>query len=70
MERKKTTTRRRARREAPAGGGPPDSLDSSSGNLLEQARGWGEVAREAYDDCEKGRDAEAELHRRRNRSGQ
>ena len=69
MERKKTTTRR-ARRRAPPTGGPGDSTGPSSGSLLEQARGWGEVAREAYDDCEKGRDAEAELHRRRNRSGQ
>ncbi len=69
MERKKTTTRR-TRRQAPPSAGPGDPSDPSAGNLLEQARGWGEVAREAYDDCEKGKDAEAELHRRRNRSGQ
>lgn len=42
----------------------------ASGGLLEQARGWGDVARAAYDDCEKGSDAEAELHRRRNQSGE
>ena len=66
MRRKQETTRRR---EAPADG-PPEALVPSTGSLLEQARGWNQVAREAYDDCEKGRDAEAELHRRRNRSGQ
>ena len=70
MESKKTTTRRRTRPEAPAGGGPTDGPGASSGNLLDQARGWGEVAREAHDECEKGENAEAELHRRRNNSGQ
>ena len=70
MEERTTKTRGGARREAPASGGPPDAPGSSSGELLAQARGWGAVAREAYDDCDKGRDAEAELHRRRNRSGQ
>ncbi len=66
MERKKRTVRRRERPEGPPA--EPEALASAS--LREQARGWGDVAREAYDDCEKGRDAEAELHRRRNRSGQ
>jgi hypothetical protein len=37
---------------------------------MEQARGWGAVAREAREHCEKGVAAEQEVRRRRNQPGQ
>ena len=66
MEQKQRTIRRRERPEGPSG----ESAGSTSTSLLERARGWGVVAREAYDDCERGSEAEAEVLRRRNRPGQ
>ena len=56
----------RAQQEQPAapltGGGPSP--------LLQQAAAYTQVARDALADCERGIDAELELQRRRNRSGQ
>lgn len=71
MDTRKKTTTRRKRREAPSGGdagGPAPG--SGSAGLLADVRGWAEVARQAYDDCERGRDAETQLNLRRNRSGE
>lgn len=45
------------------------SMEQSSG-LLQQVQSWGEVARAAYAHCQHGADAEQEVLRRRNRSGQ
>ena len=39
-------------------------------NLLEQARAYANVARMAGDNCQQGREAEQDLHNRRNRSGE
>jgi hypothetical protein len=52
---------RQAADEGPGEGG---------GGLLEQAAAFAAVAREAHADCEKGKAAEQQLLRRRNRSGQ
>jgi hypothetical protein len=38
--------------------------------LLEQAKGFAQVAREAANDCQTGEDALKEMQRRRNGSGQ
>ena len=38
--------------------------------LLDQAKGFAQVARDAVNDCQRGDDAVKELQRRRNRSGQ
>lgn len=48
-------------RDAPAPAGPSP--------LIEQAQAFANVAHQALEDCEAA-DAEAELHRRRNTSGQ
>jgi len=69
QEKKMQPRRTRSGGDAPS----PSSLGDagpSSTNLLDQARAWGAAAREAYESCEKGADAEAELRLRRNRSGQ
>ena len=50
--------------------GSPGDDPSSAGSLLQQAQGFAQVAREALRDCERGADAEKELHNRRNQSGQ
>jgi hypothetical protein len=47
-----------------------DPHDDGPSPLLAQAQGYAQVARQAYDECERGADAERELDRRRNRSGQ
>jgi hypothetical protein len=47
--------------------------DPSTGGpspLLQQAAGYADVARQARANCQRGADAEQELGRRRNRSGQ
>lgn len=52
---------------------PADPLErpvSAASPLLEQARGFAQVARDAVNECERGEDALKELHRRRNKSGQ
>jgi hypothetical protein len=40
------------------------------GGLLEQAQGYANAARRARENCKNGEDAEQELLRRRNQSGQ
>ena len=50
--------------------GSPGDDSSSPGSLLEQAQGFAQVARDALRDCQRGADAEKELHNRRNQSGQ
>jgi len=72
METRKKTTTRRKRHEAPWTGGDaagPDPGSASAGPLAD-VRGWADVARQAYEDCERGRDAETQLNLRRNRSGE
>ncbi|MCO6456009.1 MAG: hypothetical protein J5I93_11985 [Pirellulaceae bacterium] len=51
-----------------ASGGDP--LQPQPGNLREQAAAFARIAREAHADCERGADAEQQLQRRRNQSGQ
>ena len=41
-----------------------------SAQLLKEVEAWGRVARESHENCEKGAQAQEELNRRRNRSGQ
>ena len=48
-------------------GGPVEPEESS---LLQQAKGYSEVARDALADCDRGEDALTQMHKRRNRSGQ
>jgi len=38
--------------------------------LLQQAAAYGKVARESLEDCQRGAEAEQELEKRRNQSGQ
>ena len=47
-----------------------DPFADGGGDLRQQAAAYANIAREARDDCQRGADAEQELHRRRNRSGQ
>ncbi|HUG92610.1 MAG TPA: hypothetical protein VML55_17350 [Planctomycetaceae bacterium] len=47
-----------------------DTTSPAAGGLLQQAQAFAQVAREALDACHRGAEAERELHRRRNRSGQ
>ena len=63
-----TRTIDRARLEDEAPGG--SLKEGSSSSLLSQARTLEGVAREAYRNCRKNAEAEAELFRRRNNSGQ
>jgi hypothetical protein len=37
---------------------------------MQQARGYGNVARRSRENCQQGQAAEQELHKRRNRSGE
>lgn len=52
----------------PEGGDQPAS--ASAGGALQAARGWESVAQEAAGECESASDAERELQRRAQRSGQ
>jgi hypothetical protein len=56
-----------ARGARPAGGAPEGEPPSE---LLRQAQGWAGVANDAYAEIAKGAEAELELRRRRNRSGE
>lgn len=47
-----------------------DPFDENAGDLRQQAASYANIARQARDDCQRGADAEKELERRRNRSGQ
>ena len=61
---------RTARPRKQTADGPGDHTPDEESSLLQQAAAWGGVARQAREDCEKGAEAEQELLRRRNRSGQ
>ncbi len=52
-----------------AGPGDPGE-PSGAAAILERAAAWREVAREARRRCQRGAEAEQELQRRRNSSGQ
>ena len=65
-----TRTRTVPTRQAPLETAGPGADDAGPGSLLEQAAAYGNVAREALDDCTTGINAEDELQKRRNRSGQ
>ena len=67
MSQEKTLPRKRQREEEAAAAPAPESGGNS---LANQAAAYAQVAREALENCERGIDAERELHRRRNRSGQ
>lgn len=56
-------------RQAPENSGG-DPLPGQGGQLREQAAAFARIAREALEDCDRGADAEQQLVRRRNRSGQ
>jgi hypothetical protein len=72
MEKKKRAVRRPASPdEVPTGAELPGASGSSGvASLREEARAWGQVSRVAYGDVDKGLDAESELDKRRNKSGQ
>ncbi len=57
-------------RERELGGPGADPFEENAGDLRQQAAAYANIAREARDDCQRGADAEQELQRRRNRSGQ
>ena len=69
MTREKTVTRppEQETEVAQFHGDPPADRPSP---LLKQASEYSKVAREALDDCQRGAEAEEELKKRRNRSGQ
>ena len=67
MSRNRTLTPATRRRPTGEPQGPPEPPASP---LVEQARGFARVARDAVNDCERGEEALRELHRRRNKSGQ
>jgi hypothetical protein len=60
-------TRSRTTIDDDAGGGGPSETGQS---LVEQARAYARVAREAMQNCKQGAEAVDELQRRRNQSGQ
>ncbi len=62
------TISRRARQSEPAD--EPEEPFTAASPLMEQAKGFAQVARDAVNDCQRGEDALKELQRRRNRSGQ
>jgi hypothetical protein len=66
-----TQQRTRTLTQEHAVGGPgTDPFEENTGDLRQQAAAYANIAREAHDDCQRGADAEQELARRRNRSGQ
>lgn len=60
----------RDRNEAPRALSASDAPGDGGSDLLRQARGWSAVARDAYETLARGDEAELELRRRRNHSGQ
>ncbi len=65
VQRKKKVSRRN--RSATA---PPDVGGSRSSSIREQSSQWANKARNAHDNCERGKNAQKKLKQRRNRSGQ
>ena len=62
--------RTRQRTQDPVGGSGDAPAAPGGANLMQQARGYGNVARRSRENCQQGHAAEQELHKRRNRSGQ
>ncbi len=60
----------RARRASASDPSEDDSALPDGGGLLNQAKGFGNAARAARENCVRGEAAERELMHRRNRSGQ
>ena len=67
MEQKKQTIRRSREETIPV---ETASGDGGSEALLPAVHGWAGVAREAYENCEKGEEAVKKVQLRRNKSGQ
>jgi len=68
MSEQKTMT---AVQQAPAGTSEaPAGEPSNAANIMAQADAWLQAARQAYQRCQRGADAQRELVRRRNGSGQ
>lgn len=65
LQQKRELTQRRDPEET---GGDP--FEGQGPNLAQQAAAYAEIARTAREECGQGVDAENELQRRRNRSGQ
>jgi hypothetical protein len=61
--------RTRQRTQDPVGGGDAPAAPGGA-SLMQQARGYGNVARQSRENCQQGHAAEQELHKRRNRSGE
>lgn len=68
MDQEKRITRRSRDDTNPLESASADN-DGSPG-LLPAVRGWGGVAREAHDNCERGEDAIKKVRLRRNKSGE
>lgn len=66
MEQKEVTIRRPLTETRSSEAGP----GGDSEELLPHVRGWGGVAREARERCEKGAEAVKKVRLRRNRSGE
>ncbi len=68
MSQERTLTRPGRQAEAET----PTAANNSGGGttLRDQAAGYRQAAREAYDECEHGADAERELQRRAQQGGQ
>ena len=64
------TTRLRPPSQTTSAADPIESPNASSNHLREQSAAFGQVAREAHEQCEKGPDAQKALHARRNVSAQ
>ena len=67
VQRKKKTSRRKKNDAAPSAGG---SGGEGGGSIREQSSLWASKARDAHDNCERGKNAQKKLKQRRNRSGQ
>lgn len=67
MTRNKTLAPATRRRPS---GEPQGPSEPQASPLVEQARGFARVARDAVNECERGEEALRELRRRRNKSGQ
>ena len=62
--------RTRQRIQDPVAGSGDAPVAPGGAGLMQQARGYGNVARRSRQNCQQGHAAEQELHKRRNRSGE
>ena len=67
IEQRQRTPQRDRRADADSS---PGAETSGPSDLMQQVRAWRTQARGARESCERGVEAEAEMHRRRNRPGQ